>query len=277
METLPVGAAYSGGTSSRWAIDAVINGEIERPEHFAVFFADTGDEHAWTYEDVEATEARCKSAGIDFVRCATHRGESLSEAIMSATRGERTRLDNPPFWTENPGGGRGRLTQRCTAIWKTRAIRNAQSAWLKAKGLPKRAKIWIGFAKDEQHRAIKALARNEVKWQRLDFPAIRLGRMRGQQRADIARWGGAAPMFSMCKHCPFKSPERWRQTPAKELEGVYEMDEAIRHGLEHVAVEEPAFLCDRLIPVEQLIRKGDPQPNLPGFEIPGCDSGMCFL
>lgn len=278
-EPLPVGSAYSGGTSSRWAIDAVLEGEIERPEFFAVFFANTGDEHEWTYDDVDRTEERCRAAGIPFFRC-EHR-EFLFDAVMSATRGERTRVDNPPFWTENQGGGRGQLDQKCTKIFKTAAIRRAQSAWLASIGKPKRITTWIGFGQDEQHRALKAIKNNDVLWQRLDFPAIRLGRTRAAQRADIERWHRdgttpTAPRFSMCRRCPFKSPERWRQTPANDLPIVYETDEAIRHGLEHVSVDEPAFLSDRLIPVRQLIERGDPQPSLPGFES-GCDSGMCFL
>lgn len=270
----PVGVAYSGGSSSRWAIDAVINGELARPEHIAVFFADTGDEHAWTYDDVAATEERCRVAGIPFFRGAHH--ETLSGAIMSATRGERTRLDNPPFWTENQGGGRGKLRQKCTAVWKTSVIRRMQDAWLKSLDLPKRIVTWIGFANDEQHRAAKALKNNDVQWAALDFPAIRGGRSRVAQRADITRWGGKPPPFSACKHCPYKDPARWFQTPEADLSALFEMDEAIRHGLEGVGVEEPAFLTDRLIPLEQLIRKGDPQPSLPGFET-GCDQGWCFL
>lgn len=78
-------------------------------------------------------------------------------------------------------------------------------------------------------------------------------------------------------HCPYKTPNRWRQTDGNDLVKAYEVDEAIRHGLERVGVDEPCYLSDRLIPVEQLIRKGDPQPSLPGLDAPGCDGGACFL
>lgn len=275
MTSDPVGISYSGGASSRWMVDAVINGEIERPEHVAVFFADTGDEHEWTYEDVDSTESRCKSAGIPFFR-GSHR-ELLVDAVLSATRGERTRVDNPPFWTENPGGSRGQLDTKCSKLFKTAVIRRLQSSWLASLGLPKRIACWIGFGNDEQHRANKAVGKCDVQWTKLDFPAIRLGKGRGAQRADIAKWGLKAPRFSMCRKCPFKSPERWLQTTPADLEGVYEYDDAIRHGLENVAVNETCFISDRLIPIEQLIRRGDPQPSLPGFEPPGCDGGACFL
>lgn len=272
---LPVGIGYSGGASSRWMIDMMLAGEIERPAHVAVFFADTGDEHEWTYEDVAFTRERCTAAGIPFFS-GSHR-EFLVDAVLSATRGERTRIDNPPFWTENPGGGRGQLDVRCSKHFKTAVIRRMQSAWLKSLGLPKKIVNYLGFANDEQHRATKALARNDVQWQVLDFPAIRAGKNRAAQRADIARIGLRAPLFSMCKKCPYKSPSRWAQTTKSDLEGVFEYDEAIRHGLESCEVHETVYLTDRLIPIERLLRKGDPQPSLPGFALPGCDGGACFL
>jgi len=271
----PVGISYSGGASSRWLIDAVLNGELARPDNVAVFFADTGDEHRWTYDDVDLTEERCAAAGIPFFRTAHH--ETLSAATLSATRGERKRLDTPPFWVENQGGGRGQLRQQCTVVWKTSAIRRSQTAWLQSIGMPKKIVTWIGFGSDEQHRAVKAAARRDVQWVTLDFPAIRAGKTRAAQRADIERWGMDAPLFSMCVQCPYKTPKRWFQTAGVDLEKAIEIDEAIRHGLEKIDVDNPVFLSDRLIPVERLVKGGDPQPNLPGIEVPGCDSGSCFL
>lgn len=277
IKDVPVAIGYSGGTSSQWMVDAVLNGVIPRPEHLAVFFADAGDEHVWTYDAVDRTEERCRAAGVQFIRTRTHRKESISESILAACRGERTRIDNPPFWTENPGGGRGRLTQRCTQIWKSRALRKAQAHWLALSGLKKRAQTWIGFAADEVHRANKAIARPEVKWATLHFPAIRLRVSREQQRSDVERWTGApAPLFSMCVECPFKNEERWKQTSAVDLPKALEVDEAIRDGMANVGVEEPCYLSDRLIPVADLLR-GRTRADLGKTEVPGCDAGMCFL
>jgi len=66
----PVGICYSGGTSSRWLVESILNGTIKRPENVAVFTADTGDEHEWTYDDIDAVEEKCKREGVPFVRCA---------------------------------------------------------------------------------------------------------------------------------------------------------------------------------------------------------------
>ena len=272
---IPVGISYSGGTSSEWMIRAVIEGVIPRPKHIAVFMADTGDEHEWTYERAAMLEEACRAAGIPFFRGADR--ETLSESLFAVTHGTRTRTDTPPLWTENPGGGRGQLHQKCTKRFKTAVIRRMQSAWLRASNLPKRIESWIGFGNDEQNRANKAVGRLDVKWQSLGFPAIRMGASRAAQRADVERWTGSSPLFSMCVECPFKDPHRWRQTTPTDLRKAVQIDEAIRHGLEPAGIIEPCYLSDRLIPVERLVRDGDPQIDLPGFEAPGCDAGACFV
>ena len=274
-EDVPVGLSISGGASSEWLPRAIIEGLLPRPKHVAAFFSDTGDEHEWTYERLERLAEDLKAAGIPFIR--TSHKEMLVDAVLSATRGERSTVDNPPYWTENPGGGRGQLTQKCTRTFKLRAIRRAQWAWLKSLGLPKKIVSYVGFGTDEQHRATKAVANSEVKWAGCDFPAIRLGKGRAEVRADIVKWTGDAPLFSMCRKCPYKNHQRWQQTTKADLEGVVEFDEAIRHGLEHVGVIDPVYLTDQLTPIDIFLKRGVSQTNLPGFEVPGCDSGMCFL
>jgi hypothetical protein len=270
---LPVAISYSGGSSSEWLVQQVIEGKIARPAHLAVFFADTGDEHAWTYEAVEQVERRCAEAGITFVRCQP--AETITEHLKAINRDGKTRADHPPLYVAKGGGG-GRAEHRCTRVFKVAPMRRAQSAWLASLGLPKQIVKWVGFAADEVGRAIKAEAKIDVAWERLGFPAIRQGITRAQQKAELTRSTGRAPRFSMCKICPFKTPERWRATPTLELPGVYEVDEAIRDLSAVGLTEGDCYLTNRLIPIERLIKKGDPQPSLPGLES-YCDGGSCFL
>lgn len=270
----PVAISYSGGASSRWLIEAVIRGQLPRPQHLAVFFADTGWEHDWTYEDVARTEEVCLREGIPFYRCS--RQELLPAHLLALRSGTRKRADHPPFWLLSPGGGRGRAQHRCTREFKVAPMRRAQAAWLKSLGLRKQVTKWVGFGADEAHRATKALAKQDVAWEKLAFPAVTAGLTRDQQRGQLAGWLGSAPNFSMCAGCPFKDPARWRATPARQLPLVYEVDEAIR-DLDQVGLTEAeAFLCSQMIPVEQLIRRGTPQGDLPGLES-YCDGGSCFL
>lgn len=274
----PVVISYSGGTSSEWLIQAVIHGVIPRPKLLAVVFADTGEEHEWTYEAVDRVDELCHQHGVYFMRWG--RGEGLSEHLIAVNRDGRTRADHPPLWIAKDGGGRGRAEHRCTREFKVAPMRRIVSMWLQHIGAPKRVTKWIGFAADEVSRAIKAEAQHakeSIQWERIDFPAVRLGVRRAQQKEDLRRWTGRAPpRFSMCIECPFKSPERWRQTPASQLARVYQVDEAIRDMSRVGLTDGDAFLTDRLIPVESLIKRGDPQPTLPGLES-YCDGGACFL
>ncbi len=271
--TLPVAISYSGGTSSEWMVRAVINGTIPRPEHVCAVFADTGAEHSWTYDAVNDVERACLDAGIDFLRCRAD--SSIVDDLLAVGRGELSRVDEPPLFIAK-GLGRGVTQHRCTKFYKIAPMRRAVSAWLESRGLPKRVEKWIGFAADESHRVTKTVGQQDVLWETLEFPAIRLGIDRVTQRVQLESWTGRAPRFSMCVLCPKKSPRRWLQTEGKDLETAIAVDEAIR-DLDCIGITEgPAYLTDRLIPIADLIRNGDPQPTLPGLES-YCDGGACFL
>ena len=268
----PIGISYSGGKSSKWMIYAMLNGILPRPEHVAVFFADTGEEHAWTYDDVASVEQDCRKNGLDFIRCAAR--ESLGDHLIKIQVRTATRADTPSLFIE----GAGRTKHKCTKFFKVAPMRRAASSWLKEIGLPKRLTKWIGFAKDEQARATKAVANavNEPKWERLDFPAIRLGKTRQQQADDLTRWGVSVPKFSSCTFCPGKTIKRWLDVPASQLARVVQVDEAIRELDQIGLTEGRAYLNRFCVPVADLIREGIKQDELPGFET-YCDGGHCFL
>jgi hypothetical protein len=273
-EALPVAISYSGGASSEWMVRAVINGTIPRPDLICVVFADTGSEHSWTYDAVAEVKTACDAASIEFITSAAE--TSLCADLMGLAGADAvTRIDQPPFWISK-GHGRGRAQHRCTAHYKVAPMRRAVSEWLTRHGRAKAVEKWIGFAADEAHRATKAIGKQDVAWEHLEFPAINLGVDRTRQRADIQRWTGRTPRFSMCVFCPFKSPRRWMQTEADDLATALAVDEAIR-DLDCIGLTDgPAFLTDRLIPIADLVSKGDPQPDLPGLES-YCDGGACFL
>lgn len=270
---VPVSVSYSGGTSSEWMIEAVIQGFIPRPRHFAVFSADPGEEHSWTYVAMDEVEARCRRAGIAFTRV-THPRGYLGDHILNAISTGATRMDNPPFYIDK-NGTRGQISQRCSREFKTFPLRRAVSAWLKSLSAPKRVVTWIGFAADEVHRANKAVAKRDVLWETLDFPAIRYGRTRAMQREELIKWTGRAPKFSMCVFCPHKTPDRWAATEGEDLERAIEVDDAIRN-LDQVGITEgEAFCSDRLVPISKLSRVAPTADDLQGVD--GCAGGRCFL
>lgn len=273
----PVAISYSGGSSSKWIIYAMLNGEIPRPDHVAVFFADTGAEHEWTYADVARTEADCAANELPFFRCAAK--ESLTNHLLAIPSGTVTRRELPPFSVAKDGGGRGMIMQRCTYEFKIAPMRRAQTIWLRSIGQPKRVITWIGFGTDEQHRATKSVQKLTVAWVTLDFPAIRLRRNRYEQRADLARWGVAAPPFSMCVFCPLKTDARWHATPESQRVVAIAVDEAIRDCEILGITDGPVFASSQLRPLSAVFAeppREDRQLEL--FpDVPGCDGGHCFL
>lgn len=271
MRDLPVAIGYSGGASSEWLVRAVINGRLPRPAHVCVVTA-IMPEHSWTFAAIDEVEAACLDAKIEFIRCQAD--TSLADDLLALGSGV-TRIDQPPLWISK-GLGRGRAQHRCTKHYKVAPMRRVVSTWLDRIGKPKKVEKWIGFGVDEAMRATKAVQGNDVQWEHLEFPAINLGLSRAQQRAEVEKWTGRTPRFSMCVFCPFKSPRRWMQTTGEDLALAVRVDEAIR-DLDCIGLTDgPAYLTDRLIPVADLVRNGDPQPELPGFES-YCDSGACFL
>lgn len=270
-ELAPVAISYSGGASSEWLVEATWRGVIPAPARYAVFFADTGEEHAWTYAAVAEVEARCRARGITFIAC-RRPGDSLGDHVINAARERRTRMDHPPFYVDGASGA-GRIEQRCTREWKARTLRRAKAQWLTSIGIRKRKRLtsWIGFSADEQHRATSAVAaRAEVKWESIDFPAIRLGVTREQQRAQLIEWTGRAPMFSMCTFCPFKTPQRWRETPPPELERAREVDAAIRDLSFMGITRGEVYVSNRLVAI------GEGHDVGGDAEDAACTSGYCF-
>ncbi len=249
---------------------------MPHPDRLCVVFADTGDEHGWTYEAVSEVERACAGAGVEFIRCraVTSLGDDL--VALGQIEGVRTaRADHPPLWISK-GNGRGRAMHRCTRYYKVAPMRRAITAWLDRNDLPKSITKWVGYGSDEAGRAQKSLAKQDVAWESLWFPAVYAGVTRAQQRHELVEWTGRAPKFSMCVYCPFKGPDRWLRTEGADLARAVQVDEAIR-DLDCVGLTDgPAYLSDRLIPVADLVRNGDPQPNLPGLES-YCDGGACFL
>lgn len=272
-----VAISYSGGSSSKWLIYAALRGVLPRPPHIAVFFADTGAEHEWTYEDVDRTERECAKEGLPFFRCARH--ESLTDHLLAIPTGAVTRRDTPPFLILKDGGGMGRVMHRCTREFKIAPMRRAQSEWLRSIGQPKRIEKWLGFGADEAHRATKAVGKLDVAWETLDFPAIRLRKTRAEQRADLAGWGVHAPKFSMCIFCPFKTTARWHDTPESQRAVAIQVDEAIRDCSMLGITDGPVFASTQLRPLSVVL--SEPQlvdRQLDLFpDLPGCDGGYCFL
>jgi hypothetical protein len=236
--------SFSGGRQSTWILEAVLRGEVERPDPFLVVTANPGAEKQRTYDTVAKYKTLCEEAGIAFV---VADGPKLSDDLLAIQRGDKHRIDNPPMWTRAAGdtipdpekqsmewandnrtlayyhdaianpdryrttreqrGAAGQLAQCCTAYYKVAPIRRAIRTHLEK--LTGSRRVWPGIAETwigfaDHERWRAAKAKEDVRWQKLRFPMIERGIGPDRVHADWKRWGLGEPAISMCNMCPFQ-------------------------------------------------------------------------
>lgn len=282
-EFIPVAISYSGGTSE-WFQEAMDRGVLPRPRNVAMFFADVGEEHEWTYPRVDAVEARCLRSGIPFFRC-KHPSGGLGDHILRAVSEGATRMDNPPFYIRKPDGSKGQAIQKCSREFKRAVLRRAKREWMRSMRLPKSCRVgrwlltsWIGYGADEADRAQTATSDPDVLWERLDFPAIRLGLTRVDMARQLVEWIGSAPKFSMCVACPHKTIDRWADTTPGDWKRAIRIDDAVRNLDEIGLTQGEAFVSDRLVPLRELKGRLAEFQRLPVVTNgKPCSTSRCFL
>jgi hypothetical protein len=257
---------------------------LPRPRNFAAFFADVGEEHDWTYPEVDEVEELCKRNGIPFFRC-KHPAGGLGDHILNAVEGGATRMDNPPFYIRKADGSKGQAIQKCSREFKRAVLRRAKREWLRSLQLPRSCRVgrwlmtsWVGFAADEADRAQDATNDPDVLWERLDFPMIRLRLTKEDVRRQLIGWNGTAPEFSMCVACPHKTIDRWAKTSPRDWKRAIRIDDAIRNLDEVGLTQGEAFVSDKLIPLRELRERLPEFMSLPIVERGRkCGTSRCFL
>jgi hypothetical protein len=305
--------SFSGGRQSSWILEAVLRGEIEKPETFLVVTADPGAEKQETYARVKSYQERCSQAGIDFVIAS---GPNIIQDMKDLKRGDKGRLDNPPLFTrheahrldsppQQPQGevfsayldavnqperyratnevmrNGGQLKQCCTSHYKIapirRAIRNHLRTVVRESLKPGVVDTWIGFASHEIERAVKI--QKDVAWQNLRFPMIEMGITADRVYADWKRWNLPEPVPSMCNCCPFhgtRSLKDMYENRSADWIQATEYDELARN-LDRAGVKSQAFCSSLLTPLSLLPILGFESGDAVRDDNLMCDSGMCFM
>lgn len=253
---------YSGGSQSQCLAWMVTSGEIPMPDPFLILMADTGGENVLTYRGQQSFFHAMELEGIPVKLV---QGRNLVHDL-TALDGTQTRIDNPPFWIKKPGGGKGKLKQKCTGKYKVQPMDQyiRQLLWEKH-GIHPRAgrglgeglvEKWIGFAADEGRRAEKTMRSTKQRYIRFRFPLIELG----MTKADVSEWYRRKmieePPRSLCNFCfayGLKDLKRMHDERPRDWDQAVAVDRAIRHGLPKVEGE--AFVSQTLIPLEELARR----------------------
>ena len=280
---------YSGGKQSSCLLWMVILGDYPKPESFIALNADPGIENSRTYEYIEIMMKECEKAGIHL---ATASGPNLLEDLRAVGRGERFRVDNPPYWTKDPNNGsRGQLMHKCTRHYKVAPMDRYIRGYLEEHhGISrKRSNLgegmvekWIGFSLDEELR-IRDPRRKYIKFR---YPLIELGMTDSDIIGYFKENGLPIPERSVCNACfsnGLATLKKMHDERPDDWKIAVELDEAIR-DMSSVMVERTVFVNDKLMPLSELAEKnflmdGEDQMTF-GFHDAddwSCDKGYCFV
>lgn len=178
----------------------------------------------------------------------------IAKEFDEACAGDRKRFPNPPYFTKDRFGQRGRLTRGCTRDYKIKAEIAAMKAdlgYAVGARMPREPIVeqWIGISSDEALR----MAAPPAPWIQNRYPLIEIG----WTARDCVAWFeseyGVTLEKSGCRRCPNRSMHNWRALKARHPDDfavACAADEAARHGLPNV--REPAYISDRLRPLREI-------------------------
>lgn len=270
--------SYSGGVQSSALLWMVLRGDIEvDKENFYILNADPGMENSETYKYIEMMRPIVKEKGFEIIIVD---GPNLYEDIINLKNTDKTRFDNPPFWTSS-----GQLSQGCTQFYKI-APMDREVRWILEKnyGISRKTKNlgdnivckWIGFTYDEVVR----VKPSPTKYAYFDYPLIDMGMKKKDVIAYLNDNDIPIPPRSVCNACFANGlmtfSEMWNNR-LDDWQQAINVDESIR-DLSQVGIRQKCFVSKTKIPLKYL-----PTSVLPGIldgDIENeysCDSGYCFL
>lgn len=272
--------SYSGGRQSQLLLEMVLCGELEKPLRFVVLNANPGMERKKTKPFVEDARRRCAEAGIDFI---TAQGPNLYYDLVNSQFDGATRIDNPPYYTKDENGKKGRLKQKCTAHYKIapmdRALRHYMSRkhgvqWNTKRLRPGLVEKWIGLAADEKDRC----SESDVGYITLRFPLIEMEMTKLKCVGWFLKHNRPLPIGSVCNACfanGLKTFEEMHRTEPEDWEQAVAVDNALESWKGRITNEE-VFVSSSLIRLRDL-----PARNFGMFEEDlqdaQCNSGVCFV
>ncbi len=254
--------SFGAGVQSTALLVMSALGDHSVPRADVAIFADTGDEPAWVYEQVEAMRAWSHIPVV--IVSVGH----LSADVIARQRGERQSAPAIPAYTSREDGSMTMLQRHCTRDYKVRPIiRHVRK--MVGKRRVARAVGLIGISLDEASRMKDA----PEQWITNRWPLIDARLTRADCLAYLSSKGFAAPLKSACRFCPYHDDNYWRAMKEKapvEFEAAAVVDDGIRN-MTRSGIPRPVFLHRSLRPLREAVFKDDTPPLFADLE---CE-GMC--
>lgn len=275
--------SLGGGVQSSALAEMIAIGSLPAPD--AVFFADTGDEPAYVYQQIEYLTSRL--AGVTPVNII--KGGHILDDIYNGAR-----FAAMPLFTDLRGK-RGRMKRQCTAEYKVRPILKAVKKELLERGMAHRdgrglvvhkglaIHGWLGISLDEYQR----MKPSPDWWVNNRWPLVDLE----MTRQDCVIWltdhDLPVPLKSSCMICPYHNDDyyRWiKEARPDDWEHIVQFDHDLRDGAKlklAATARAQLFMHRDLIPLDQVdfrtaIEKGQ-LPLFSAYDDEFCESGHCFM
>jgi len=273
---------FSGGKQSSALLWMLIRGDLDRPENLVVLNADPGMENSRTYDYIDMMFDKCEKVGIEAY---TVPGPNLYEDLIRLPETDKSRFDNPPYWTKANDGSVGRLRQKCTSVYKIAPMDKEIRRILDNRyDIPRDAtnlghgivEKWIGFGYDEVDR-VKPPSRKYIRFR---YPLIEM-EMSKQDVTDYYESNNLPiPDRSVCNACFANDldtfEEMYEERPS-DWEQAVKVDEAVR-DLSQIGVHDEVYVSHAAKPLKVLADEDFDLNDQEGeLQQRSCDSGYCFI
>lgn len=245
---------------------ASATGQYDCPRADVAIFADTQDEPAYVYEQLDRLTEWARPYGVTVHK--TTAG-SLSEHVLASMQRTKSRFVNIPVYSLRDDGSENMLRRQCTREFKLAPIeRKARElmGYRKGQRVKGAAEALIGISRDEAHR----MKPSRTPWIRNVYPLVDANLKRRDCVRIVMEAGLPEPKKSACVYCPFKSDAEFidmRDNHPTEWARAVAFDAAIRTGSEG----DPLFIHRSCKPLDQAEFRHDGQADMWGNE---CE-GMC--
>ena len=248
--------SLGAGLQSSALLVASARGLWDVPRADVAIFADTQDEPAWVYENIERLRAH-----VDIPIETVTRGK-----LSDGARGTKMLV---PAFTLNKDGSRGMTRRQCTSDFKIKPIQKRVAQLLGRKPGARKgpvAEALLGISTDEAHRMKPAA----VSYITNRYPLVEAGKSRADCVLLLSTEGFKVPKKSACVFCPYHSNSYWRELKMRhpeEWSRAVAYDEKIRNSSK-AGLRLPCFIHSSLRPL-RAVDLNENQLDLFGNECEG--------
>jgi len=243
--------SFGAGVQSSALLVMACLGLNGAPPIDVALFADTGDEPAWVYDQVDRMKEWALSRGV---RVETVRRGCLSQDLRAMKNKVRGRFAAMPCFVRGKDGRPSMLRRQCTREYKIepieRRVRELLGVEPRHRVGRKKVRSLIGISSDE----IMRMKPSRTPWITTCWPLVDARMTRRDCLRLLREQGLPEPKRSSCVFCPFHGDAEWEYLRA---EAPDEFEKAV--GVDHLLRDmgccggrEPVYLHRSLRPLEDV-------------------------